>query len=80
MTQSNTIASREYNGVTIPVAGTYELDANHKRVGFSVRHLMVSKVRGEFGQAWKGRTSGDAPERRSPPVLCAPGGLPPWRG
>ncbi len=23
---------------------------------------------------------GIGPERRSPPVLCAPGGLPPWRG
>ena len=46
MTES--LAARDYNGVTIPTAGTYVLDANHKRVGFVARHLMVSKVRGEF--------------------------------
>jgi polyisoprenoid-binding protein YceI len=51
MTESAAIASREYHGTTIPVAGTYELDANHKRVGFVARHLMVSKVRGQFTQA-----------------------------
>jgi len=45
------VATREFDGLTIPAAGTYELDANHKRVGFVVRHLMVSKVRGSFGEA-----------------------------
>jgi polyisoprenoid-binding protein YceI len=35
----------------IPAAGTYQLDAAHKRVGFVVRHLMVSKVRGNFAEA-----------------------------
>lgn len=30
-------------------AGTWSLDAAHTHVGFSVRHLMVSKVRGSFG-------------------------------
>jgi polyisoprenoid-binding protein YceI len=44
-------ASREFEGLVIPAAGTYELDAAHKRVGFVVRHLMVSKVRGEFATA-----------------------------
>ena len=32
---------------TLP-AGTWELDAAHSSVSFSVRHLMVSKVRGQF--------------------------------
>ncbi len=64
MTES-TIASREYNGTIIPVAGTYELDANHKRVGFMVRHLMVSKVRGEFGQASATITVGEDPLQSS---------------
>jgi polyisoprenoid-binding protein YceI len=32
---------------TIP-AGTWELDVAHSHVGFTVRHLMVSKVRGTF--------------------------------
>jgi polyisoprenoid-binding protein YceI len=44
-------ASREYNGVQIPVPGTYTLDPNHKRVGFVAKHLMVSKVRGQFADA-----------------------------
>jgi polyisoprenoid-binding protein YceI len=36
---------------TIPgyVAGTWDIDPVHSEVGFSVRHLMVSKVRGRFG-------------------------------
>lgn len=29
-------------------AGTWNIDPTHSTVGFSVRHLMVSKVRGEF--------------------------------
>jgi polyisoprenoid-binding protein YceI len=32
---------------TIP-AGTWTLDAAHSTVGFTVRHMMVSKVRGRF--------------------------------
>jgi polyisoprenoid-binding protein YceI len=35
---------------TIPgyVTGTWSIDALHSEVGFSVRHMMVSKVRGKF--------------------------------
>lgn len=35
---------------TIPgyIAGTWEIDATHSDVSFSVRHMMVSKVRGRF--------------------------------
>src|SRR4028119_118132 len=38
--------------VQIPgyVAGTWDIDAAHSTVGFSVRHMMVSKVRGYFTQ------------------------------
>ena len=32
------------------IAGTWDLDPSHSEVGFSVRHLMVSKVRGRFGK------------------------------
>ncbi len=37
-------------GTTIPgyVAGTWTIDGLHSEVGFSVRHMMVSKVRGKF--------------------------------
>lgn len=48
---SQPLATRDYNGTQIPVAGTYQLDAAHKRVGFIARHMMVSKVRGEFTEA-----------------------------
>jgi polyisoprenoid-binding protein YceI len=61
MTETNAIAGREYNGTTIPLAGTYELDVNHKRVGFVVRHMMVSKVCGEFGEATATITVGEDP-------------------
>jgi len=47
-TSNNT---RVWNGITIPTAGTYELDPMHKLVGFTARHMMVSKVRGHFDEA-----------------------------
>jgi len=31
-------------------AGTWEIDSAHSEIGFSVRHLMVSKVRGRFAE------------------------------
>ena len=40
--------SRTFEGIEVPVAGDYALDASHSHVGFSVRHLMVSKVKGNF--------------------------------
>ena len=30
-------------------AGTWVLDPSHSEVTFSLRHMMISKVRGEFG-------------------------------
>ncbi|RZU72487.1 polyisoprenoid-binding protein YceI [Micromonospora kangleipakensis] len=51
MTSSTESVTRDWEGLTIPAAGTYLLDAAHKRVGFVARHMMVSKVRGEFADA-----------------------------
>ncbi|KXK61816.1 polyisoprenoid-binding protein [Micromonospora rosaria] len=51
MTVNTDAVTRDWNGLTIPTAGTYLLDAAHKRVGFVARHMMVSKVRGEFTEA-----------------------------
>ncbi|MEU7840685.1 YceI family protein [Micromonospora sp. NPDC049114] len=51
MTSSTDAVTRDWDGLTIPTAGTYVLDAAHKRVGFVARHMMVSKVRGEFNEA-----------------------------
>ena len=42
--------SRVVDGVTFPAPGTYVLDPTHTRIGFVARHLMVTKVRGNFGQ------------------------------
>ncbi|MFZ6004993.1 MAG: YceI family protein [Actinomycetota bacterium] len=42
------VPTREVNGIEVPAAGRYELDASHSSVGFSVRHLMVSKTKGRF--------------------------------
>jgi polyisoprenoid-binding protein YceI len=36
--------------VTPSGSRTYEIDASHSSASFKVRHLMVSNVRGEFGQ------------------------------
>jgi polyisoprenoid-binding protein YceI len=51
MTEFAAAGTRQFEGLEIPAPGTYELDAAHKRVGFVARHLMVSKVRGNFGDA-----------------------------
>ncbi|MCJ0892217.1 YceI family protein [Rhodococcus sp. ARC_M5] len=40
-------------------AGTWAIDASHSTVGFTVRHLVVSKVRGRF-QAFTGTITVDA--------------------
>ena len=56
-----TVSTREFEGLQIPAAGTYELDAAHKRVGFVVKHLMVSKVRGQFADASATIVIGDNP-------------------
>jgi polyisoprenoid-binding protein YceI len=45
-----TLATRTFDGIVIPEAGTFSLDAAHTTVGFVARHLMVSKVRGSFGE------------------------------
>jgi len=41
---------REWEGLKIPTAGEFALDRAHTRVGFVVKHMMVSKVRGHFGE------------------------------
>ena len=51
MSDTTAAATRTWDGLVIPAAGTYELDQAHKRVGFVARHMMVSKVRGEFAEA-----------------------------
>jgi polyisoprenoid-binding protein YceI len=40
--------TRTVEGVELPLVGTYGLDVAHSQVGFAVRHMAVSKVRGRF--------------------------------
>src|SRR6476620_8803480 len=41
-------STSEATGTTHLAAGTWAIDPVHSSIGFSVRHLMVSKVRGTF--------------------------------
>lgn len=43
---------------TVVPAATWEIDAGHSSVQFSVRHLMISSVRGEFTK-FSGKATGD---------------------
>jgi polyisoprenoid-binding protein YceI len=61
MSTDGAIVTRDHNGLTIPTAGTFVLDAAHTRVGFLARHMMVSKVRGSFGEFAGEITVGEDP-------------------
>jgi polyisoprenoid-binding protein YceI len=43
--------TRTVDGHVLPTPGTFTLDASHAHIGFSVRHLMIAKVRGQFSGA-----------------------------
>ena len=63
--------TRIVDGTEVPAAGAYALDASHSHVGFSVRHLMVSKTKGRFAEVTgtipSPRTRSSPPSRsRSP--------------
>ncbi len=47
-TATEVVTSRVLNGVEHPAVGNYVLDPLHTSVGFTVRHMAVSKVRGTF--------------------------------
>ncbi|WP_448625074.1 YceI family protein [Geodermatophilus sp. URMC 64] len=53
--------------VQIPgyVVGTWDIDASHSTVGFSVRHMMVSKVRGYFREFSGELVTAENPEQSS---------------
>ena len=42
--------TRDWQGMTFPTPGVFKLDPMHTHVGFLARHMMVSKVRGRFGE------------------------------
>ena len=49
--------------ITIPgyKAGTWTIDPTHSEVGFSIRHLMISKVKGKFERFTATFTTGENP-------------------
>ncbi len=48
MCMKRIIAALMALGTLALFAGTYSLDMSHTQVGFSVKHMMVSKVKGKF--------------------------------
>lgn len=61
MTETLQAPVRNVDGATLPAAGTYNLDGSHSHVGFTVKHLMVAKVRGSFNTATATITIADEP-------------------
>src|SRR5207248_6815550 len=59
-TAQTAVQGREYQGVSIPPVGRYELDPTHTVVGFVTRH-MLSKVRGQFTEFTGTIEVGDTP-------------------
>ncbi len=51
MSDTTVLPTREVPGLDLPApaAGAYTVDTSHSELTFSVRHMMVSKVRGRFG-------------------------------
>ncbi|MEU9891376.1 YceI family protein [Sphaerisporangium sp. NPDC051011] len=55
------MSTRAWEGLTIPEPGTFDLDVAHTRIGFSAKHMMVTKVRGRFGDFKGSVTIGENP-------------------
>lgn len=48
MSDATATLTRTIDGEVMPSPGTFALDPAHTHVGFCVRHMMISKVRGRF--------------------------------
>ncbi|RCG29012.1 polyisoprenoid-binding protein [Sphaerisporangium album] len=55
------MSTRAWEGLTIPEPGTFDLDVAHTRIGFMAKHMMVTKVRGRFGDFRGSVTIGENP-------------------
>ena len=65
---SQAATTRTLDGLELPAEGSWVIDPSHSSVSFTARHLMVSKVRGNFG-TFTGRLNiDDVPERSSAEV------------
>ena len=59
------ISNKEKQMSNLPAPGVYTIDSVHSHVGFSVRHLVAAKVRGEFTEYTGTVTVGDSAETSS---------------
>jgi polyisoprenoid-binding protein YceI len=63
-TEAGTL-TRQYRGVEVPHPGTYDIDKAHSSVEFVARHLMITKVRGRFGEFSGSIDVAEVPEESS---------------
>jgi polyisoprenoid-binding protein YceI len=57
--------TRTIDGAPFPAAGTYAIDKAHTTIGFVARHLVVTKVRGQFNEFEGTVVVGDTPASSS---------------
>ncbi|GLZ46267.1 polyisoprenoid-binding protein [Actinomycetospora sp. NBRC 106375] len=60
---------------TLELAGDYQLDPAHTRIGFTARHAMVTKVRGSFGEFRGTATIGEDASLSSTEIVIAASSL-----
>ena len=65
MTTTSTATVTQVEGLDLPAPGVFAIDPAHTHVGFVVRHMMVSKVKGRFASFTGEITIGDSPESSS---------------
>lgn len=63
-TQARTVESRK-----VPAAGIWRIDPTHSTVQFIARHMMISKVRGQFREFSGAITIAEVPEESSVDVV-----------
>jgi len=62
MTERSVSILRTHDDRPVPVPGTYQIDPAHTAVEFVGRHLMITKVRGRFGDVRGQITIAEEPE------------------
>jgi polyisoprenoid-binding protein YceI len=65
MSDATPTLTRTVNDEVIPAPGVFTLDPAHSHVGFSVRHMMIAKVRGRFADFTGTLTLADDPFQSS---------------
>jgi polyisoprenoid-binding protein YceI len=64
-----------YEGTQVPAVGTYAIDTAHSTVEFVARHMMVSKVRGRFGEFSGAITIAEDPDQSHVEVTIDAGSI-----